>query len=161
MYGANHECGGVPFGNPQSFVRGNGTLYFYDTFLSRSMRDIEKGSAEVALSLTAAQVPGACAGENPDDPHCLRVVVRGVYDPNLSDEEEAFASKEMWRRHPEMSSWNALVPNHTFRFWAMRVEDVWATGGDDARTYHMHGLVMGPNECIHDPVTIQSYGFRA
>ena len=33
---ADHVCGGVPFGNPQPFVRANGTLYFYDTRFSRS-----------------------------------------------------------------------------------------------------------------------------
>jgi len=146
----------VPFGAAQAFVRVGETIFLYDTPFSHSLQDARK-APDVALSLTAAQVPGACATENPEDPHCLNVLVVGEFDSHVTDAELEAAQQAMWLRHPIMGTWAEKVPFHHFNFWALRVKDVWASGEREAATTR----VEWPLECSQElDAPVETWGFR-
>jgi hypothetical protein len=138
---------GQAWGQTKSFADGSsnnstGVLYFYDSDMDTSMKDIAK-NPYVAFSLSAAQLFGHCdvSTLDPENPRCARVVFSGKFVPVDDPDEKDFAHNALFDRHPEMASWPT---DHDWKVHKIDLEEIWLIdifgGGEYAKRLLCHGF---------------------
>lgn len=117
---------GAPFGQPKSFVDGTltnstGELYFYDSEMDESMKDIA-ADHRVSFSLSSASL-GLCGPDeqqDPENPTCARAAFSGSFVLVSDTDEEKFAKRALFERHPMMPSWP-----HDFDVYKIDLTEIW------------------------------------
>ena len=117
---------GLPFVQPKSFSDGNetsstGNLYFYESALDESMKDIETNSV-VSFSVSAASL-GHCiptAHTDPENPTCAKATFTGTFELVTDEQERELAKDALFSRHPMMPTWP-----HDFDFYTIRIKSIW------------------------------------
>jgi hypothetical protein len=138
---------GQAWGQTKSFADGSsnnstGVLYFYDSDMDTSMKDIAK-NPHVAFSLSAAQLLGHCDVNtlDPENPRCARVVFSGKFVPVDDPDEKDFAHNALFDRHPEMASWPT---DHDWKVHKIDLEEIWLIdifgGGECAKRLLWYGF---------------------
>jgi hypothetical protein len=138
---------GQAWGQTKSFADGSsnnstGVLYFYDSDMDTSMKDVAR-NPHVAFSLSAAQLLGHCdvSTLDPENPRCARVVFSGKFVPVDDPDEKDFAHNALFDRHPEMASWPT---DHDWKVHKIDLEEIWLIdifgGGEYAKRLLCHGF---------------------
>jgi len=106
------EIASFPFSNVFSVSDGatsatsSGVPYFYLSVLEMSVHDLQHDNrASMSVSLAQGQY---CAANHldPEDPRCAHVIFTGrMQKLKPGSDEEAFAKKALFKRHPEMPGW--------------------------------------------------------
>lgn len=103
---------GSPFANVYDVSDGatveesTGIPYFYLTSLQPSVKDLQVNSqASIAMSMAQSDF---CRKQNYDfqDPRCAHIIFNGrVVELEENSEEQQFAQRALFKRHPVMSGW--------------------------------------------------------
>eukprot|EP00096_Caligus_rogercresseyi_P001163 TRINITY_DN11829_c0_g1_i1.p1 TRINITY_DN11829_c0_g1~~TRINITY_DN11829_c0_g1_i1.p1 ORF type:complete len:229 (-),score=50.70 TRINITY_DN11829_c0_g1_i1:54-740(-) len=99
----------------------SGVPYFYLTPMEMSVRDLEVDNhASITASLAESSY---CARMeyDPMDPLCAHVILNGEIVRVDSLEEQAYARRALFSRHPEMADWPTT---HKWFFAKMNVENI-------------------------------------
>jgi len=115
-----------PFANVFSMADGplgqsSGTIYMYTTPLEISFQDLEEDDrASITLSLAQGEY---CAhqGLDPQDPPCAHVCLTGRIERVVDQEEEEFARRALFSRHPNMEYWPG---DHGFYFAKLNMTNI-------------------------------------
>ncbi|KAL4859048.1 hypothetical protein ACK3TF_000832 [Chlorella vulgaris] len=112
---------GIPFGNAVSYADGpscesTGRLLFYLTAMDATAQDLAL-SSNASLTVCEAQLPGACAGIDPEDPTCAKLSISGNLQP-LPEEQLEEAERLLFTRHPAMRNRPA---GHAFQIYELHI----------------------------------------
>ena len=119
---------GAPFGQPKSFVDGSisnstGDLYFYDSDMDESMKDVAEDSrVSFSLSSAALDLCGPTDTSDPENPTCARAVFSGTFKIVTNPEEVKFAKDALFERHPMMVGW---PDDHSWKIHKINISEIW------------------------------------